>query len=184
MGRVRHPIYSNKRRGKMWHSAGERHNHRQALCKVLLNDRSPCEECNTRVVLLMRIRHHKVKEVRMQPDQSPETHTFDNHIQRLVLPGFPLFGGMRSFTLASRFPFVCVRLRLQVYLVVLKALFTSQHWRTIGSLLVWSNSAVSSRYANYRSLRHVCGHTSTWRLEASKPWPISAVSVKFRQAAA
>ena len=48
------------------------------------------------------------------------THNFDNHIQHLVLPSFPLFGGERGFTLASRFPFVCVRLLLQVYLLVLK----------------------------------------------------------------
>ena len=39
---------------------------RQALCKRLQHNYSPCEECNTRVVLMMRIRHHKVKEVRMQ----------------------------------------------------------------------------------------------------------------------
>jgi len=44
---------------------------RQALCKRLQHNCSPCEECNTRVVLMMRIRHHKVKEVRMQRDPSP-----------------------------------------------------------------------------------------------------------------
>jgi hypothetical protein len=39
--------------------------------KRLQHNCSPCEECNTRVVLMMRIRHHKVKEVRMQRDPSP-----------------------------------------------------------------------------------------------------------------
>ena len=53
-------------------------------------------------------------------EPTSNTHTFDNHTQRLVLPSFPLFGGERGITLASRFPFVCVRLLLQVYLVVLK----------------------------------------------------------------
>jgi len=48
------------------------------------------------------------------------THTFDNHTQRLVLPSPPPFGGERSITLASRYSLVCVRLLLQVYLVVLK----------------------------------------------------------------
>jgi len=65
-----------------------------------------------------------------------------------------------------------------------KALFTTQHCRTIGSLLVWSNSPFSTPYASYQSLRHACGHTSTWGPEVSKPWPISAVSVKFCQVAA
>jgi len=55
----------------MWHSAGERHKHRQALCKVLQHNCSPCEECNTRVVLMMHIHHHKVNEVGMQCDPSP-----------------------------------------------------------------------------------------------------------------
>jgi len=44
---------------------------RQAMCKRPQHNRSPCEECNTRVVLMMRIRHHEVKEVRMQRDPSP-----------------------------------------------------------------------------------------------------------------
>jgi len=44
---------------------------RQALCKRLRLNCSPCEECNTRDVLMMRIRYHKVKEVRMQCDPSP-----------------------------------------------------------------------------------------------------------------
>ena len=38
----------------------------QALCKRLQHNCSPCEECITRVVLMMRIRHHNVKEVRMR----------------------------------------------------------------------------------------------------------------------
>jgi len=42
----------------MWQSAEERHNHRQALCKRLLHNCNPCEECNIRVVLMVRIRHH------------------------------------------------------------------------------------------------------------------------------
>ena len=44
---------------------------RQALCEQLQHNCSPCEECNTRVVLMMCIHHHKVKEVRMQRDPSP-----------------------------------------------------------------------------------------------------------------
>jgi len=55
----------------MWHSAGERHKHRQALCKRLQHDCSPCKECNSRVVLMMRMLHHEVKEVRMQRDPLP-----------------------------------------------------------------------------------------------------------------
>jgi hypothetical protein len=42
----------------MWLSADERHKHRQALCKWLLHNGSPCEECNIRVVLMVRLRHH------------------------------------------------------------------------------------------------------------------------------
>ena len=41
---------------------------RQALCKRLQQNCSPGEECNTRVIWMIRIRHHKVKEVRMQRD--------------------------------------------------------------------------------------------------------------------
>jgi hypothetical protein len=37
----------------MWHLAAERDKHRQALCKWLQHNCSPCEECNTRVVLLV-----------------------------------------------------------------------------------------------------------------------------------
>jgi len=44
---------------------------RQALCKRLQHNYSSCEKWNTRVVLMMRIRHHKVKEVHMQRDPSP-----------------------------------------------------------------------------------------------------------------
>jgi len=39
----------------MWLSAEERHKYRQALCESLLHNCSPCEECNTRVVLMVRI---------------------------------------------------------------------------------------------------------------------------------
>ena len=52
----------------MWWSTKERHTHCQALCKLLQHNCSPCEECNTHVVLMVRIRHHKVKEVHMQRD--------------------------------------------------------------------------------------------------------------------
>ena len=43
----------------------------QALCKRLQHNCSPCEECNTRVVLMMRISHRKVNEVRTQRDPLP-----------------------------------------------------------------------------------------------------------------
>ena len=36
--------------------------HRQALCQRLQHNCSPCEECNTRVLLMVRKRHHKVME--------------------------------------------------------------------------------------------------------------------------
>jgi hypothetical protein len=36
----------------------ERHKHRQALCKQLVHNCNPYEECNIRVVLMVRIRHH------------------------------------------------------------------------------------------------------------------------------
>jgi hypothetical protein len=42
----------------MWLSAEERHKHRQALCKQLPHNCNPSEECNIRVVLMVRIRHH------------------------------------------------------------------------------------------------------------------------------
>ena len=44
---------------------------RQALCKRLQHNCSRCEECNSRVILMKHIRHHQVKEVRMQRDPSP-----------------------------------------------------------------------------------------------------------------
>jgi len=52
-------------------AAGERHKHRQALCKRLQLNCSHCEECNTRVVLMVRIRHQTLKEVCVQHDPSP-----------------------------------------------------------------------------------------------------------------
>jgi hypothetical protein len=42
----------------MWHSAVARHKHCQALCQRLQDNCSPCEECNTRIVLMVRIHHH------------------------------------------------------------------------------------------------------------------------------
>jgi len=42
----------------MWLSAEKRHKHRQSLCKWLLHNCNPCEECNIRVVLMVRICHH------------------------------------------------------------------------------------------------------------------------------
>jgi len=42
----------------MWLLAEERHKHRQALCKWLLHNCNPCEECNIRVVPMVRICHH------------------------------------------------------------------------------------------------------------------------------
>jgi hypothetical protein len=39
-------------------SAEERHKHCQALCKRLVHNCNPCEECNIHVVLIVRIRHH------------------------------------------------------------------------------------------------------------------------------
>jgi hypothetical protein len=41
----------------MWLSAAERHKHRQALCKQLLNNSNCCEKSNIRVILMVRIRH-------------------------------------------------------------------------------------------------------------------------------
>jgi len=41
---------------------------------------SSCEECNTSVVLMMGISHHKVKEVRMQRDPSPGRHAECNSL--------------------------------------------------------------------------------------------------------
>jgi hypothetical protein len=42
----------------MWLSAEERDKHHQALCKWLLHNCNPCEECNIGVVLVVHIRHH------------------------------------------------------------------------------------------------------------------------------
>jgi len=39
--------------------------------KRLQHNCSHCEECNTRVVLMVRIRHQKVKEVGVECDPSP-----------------------------------------------------------------------------------------------------------------
>ena len=39
----------------MWLSAKERHKHRHALCEQLQHNCSPCEERNTRVVLMVHI---------------------------------------------------------------------------------------------------------------------------------
>jgi len=116
------------------------------------------------------------------------THSHYTHLrQPHSMPGFPKLsplwgeaGFYFGFTISLRLcplAFASVSHRF-------KALFTTQHWRTISSLPVGSNSPFSTPYASYRSLRLACGYTSTWGSEASKPWPISAVSVKFRQAAA
>jgi len=55
----------------MRHSPGERHKDRQGLCDLLQHNCSPCEECNTCVVLMMRIHPRKGKEVHMQRDPLP-----------------------------------------------------------------------------------------------------------------
>jgi len=55
----------------MWHSAGQRNQHRQALCQWLQQNCSACEECNTRLIVMVCLREHKVKEVGMQCDPSP-----------------------------------------------------------------------------------------------------------------
>jgi len=52
----------------MWLSAEERHKHRQALCKRLLYNCNPCEECNIRVVLMVRIPHHIPDAKERKPD--------------------------------------------------------------------------------------------------------------------
>ena len=72
--------------------------HRQVLCKPLQHKCSPCEECNTRDLLMLRKRHHKVNEVRMQCDPSPGRRVAFNSLSkgrrfrqsrqsRLELPG-------------------------------------------------------------------------------------------------
>ena len=52
-------------------AAGERHQRRQALCKRLQHNCSHREECNTHVVVMVRKRRQKVKEVSVQRDPSP-----------------------------------------------------------------------------------------------------------------
>jgi len=42
----------------VWHMTGARHTHRQALCKLLKHNFSPCEECNKHVILMVRTSHH------------------------------------------------------------------------------------------------------------------------------
>ena len=57
------PSYSERRQEcppMVWYSPEKRVQHNS----------SPCEECNTRVILMMRIHHHKVKEVCMQRNPS------------------------------------------------------------------------------------------------------------------
>jgi len=52
----------------MWLSAEERHKHRQALCKLLLHNCNPCEECNICVVLMVRVRRHILDATYRKPD--------------------------------------------------------------------------------------------------------------------
>jgi len=52
----------------MWLSAEERHKHRQALCKWLLHNCNPCEECNIRVLPMVCICHHIPDAKSMKPD--------------------------------------------------------------------------------------------------------------------
>jgi hypothetical protein len=52
----------------MWLSAEERHKHRQALCKRLLHNCNPCEECNIRVVRIVHIRQHMPDAKQWKPD--------------------------------------------------------------------------------------------------------------------
>ena len=42
---------------RMWLSAEERQKHRQALCKWLLHNCNPCEECNIHLIPMVRIYH-------------------------------------------------------------------------------------------------------------------------------
>jgi len=105
----------------------------------------------------------------------------DNHTQRLVLPSFPLFGGERGCTLASLHTFCLSPLAFASVSRCVKALFATQHRHRP---VVYPATRHSTFHASYRSLQHSGGYTSTWGPEGSKPWPISAVSVKFGQAAA
>jgi len=52
-------------------AAGEMHKHCQALCKQLPHNHSHCKECNTCVVLLVRICHQKVQDVSVKRDMWP-----------------------------------------------------------------------------------------------------------------
>ena len=55
----------------MWNSAGERHTYPQVLCIRLQHNCGPCEDCNTRVLLMVGIIYHKVNEAPEQHDPSP-----------------------------------------------------------------------------------------------------------------
>jgi hypothetical protein len=52
----------------MWLSAEERHKHCEVLCKWLLHNSNPCEECNICVVLMVCIRHHIPDAMERRPD--------------------------------------------------------------------------------------------------------------------
>jgi hypothetical protein len=52
----------------MWLSAKERHKHCEVLCKWLLHNSNPCEECNICVVLMVCIRHHIPDTKERKPD--------------------------------------------------------------------------------------------------------------------
>jgi hypothetical protein len=52
----------------MWLSAEDRHKHRKALCKQLLHNCNPCEECNIPIILMVRIRHHNLDAKYWKPD--------------------------------------------------------------------------------------------------------------------
>jgi len=86
------------------------------------------------------------------------THTFNNHTQRLVLPSFPLFGGERGFTLASLHTFCLCPLAFASVSRRFKALFTTQHRHR---RVVYPATCHSMFYASYRSLQYACGYTST-----------------------
>jgi hypothetical protein len=107
---------------------------------------------------------------------SCQTHTFDNHTQRLVLPSFPLFGGEQGFTLASLHTFCLCPLAFASVSCCFEALFSTQHRHRP---VVYPATSCSKFYASYRSLWHGCRFTST-----CGPGPISIVSVKFCQAVA
>jgi hypothetical protein len=61
----------------MWLSAKERHKHRQALCKWLLHNCNHCEECNIRVILMERIRHHIPDAKYRKPDAGAVSITYN-----------------------------------------------------------------------------------------------------------